>query len=71
VLRDDEALRDLVKREQIQDVLLVVTYQGRTPDWPAWHRAGRHRTRSRDGPGAAPALFFDSSTSMPLDDGTR
>jgi hypothetical protein len=28
-------IRDLFKKENINDILFVITYSGRTPDWPA------------------------------------
>jgi hypothetical protein len=33
-LPNTEEVRNLFKKEQIQDILFVITYSGRTPDWP-------------------------------------
>lgn len=34
-LPDNRRVRDLFEAEEIEDILLVITYQGRTPPWPA------------------------------------
>jgi hypothetical protein len=31
---DDQTIRALFKNEDIEDMLLVITYSGRTPEWP-------------------------------------
>lgn len=33
-LEDKDDVRDLFKNEQIEDILFVITYSGRTPEWP-------------------------------------
>lgn len=32
---EEEALRNRFKNEEIEDILFVITYSGRTPEWPA------------------------------------
>jgi hypothetical protein len=34
-LPNTEEMRNRFKKEEIEDILLVITYSGRTPDWPA------------------------------------
>jgi receptor-binding and translocation channel-forming TcA subunit of Tc toxin/ABC toxin-like protein len=34
-LSGDPNIQNLIKQEEIGDILLVITYSGRTPDWPA------------------------------------
>ncbi|NEQ34665.1 MAG: hypothetical protein F6K04_27520 [Leptolyngbya sp. SIO4C5] len=34
-LPNNRRVRDLFETEEIEDVLLVITYQGQTPPWPA------------------------------------
>lgn len=34
-LEDTPALRERFRREEISDIMLVITYGGRTPEWPA------------------------------------
>jgi hypothetical protein len=33
-LPNDEATKSLFKQDKVQDILLVISYSGRTPDWP-------------------------------------
>ncbi len=34
-LPDTAGIRQMFKDEQIEDILFVITYSGRTPEWPA------------------------------------
>ncbi|MDH3970109.1 MAG: hypothetical protein OEU56_24130, partial [Rhodospirillales bacterium] len=33
-LPDTQVVRDLFAKEQVEDILFVLTYKGRTPEWP-------------------------------------
>ncbi len=35
-LPNTEEMKNLFKREKIEDILFVITYSGRTPEWPAY-----------------------------------
>ncbi|MGZ8915534.1 MAG: hypothetical protein ACXW1Z_20805 [Methylobacter sp.] len=34
-LPNTEEMRNRFKNEELEDILLVITYSGRTPEWPA------------------------------------
>jgi hypothetical protein len=33
-LPTDETTKNIFKNEEIEDILFVITYSGRTPEWP-------------------------------------
>jgi hypothetical protein len=33
-LTNDQQTKDLFKKEEVEDILFVITYSGRTPEWP-------------------------------------